>query len=69
MMIDLPSRNQASSEGPALKLVFGNNAGGGESILSNQYNFLISKFSFIYTTPVKENRVYTQLCEMQQPYI
>jgi len=37
MMIDLPSSNQASSEGPALIPIVGNNTErGGESVLSSQ---------------------------------
>ena len=37
MMMDLPSSDQASSEGPALIPIVGNNTeGGGESVLSDQ---------------------------------
>jgi len=37
MMMDLPPSNQASSEGPALKPIVGNNTErGGESVLSSQ---------------------------------
>jgi len=36
MMIDLPSSDQASSEGLALIPIVGNNTGGGESVLSSQ---------------------------------
>jgi len=41
MMIDLPSSNQASSEGLALIPIVGNNTErGGESILSSQLFFI-----------------------------
>jgi len=37
MMMDIPSNNQASSEGPALIPIVGSNTeGGGESVLSDQ---------------------------------
>ena len=40
-MIDLPSSNQASSEGLALIPIVGNNTGGeGESVLSGQLFFI-----------------------------
>jgi len=36
MMMDLPSSDQASSEGLALIPIVGNNIGEGESVLSDQ---------------------------------
>ena len=39
-MMDLPSSDQASSEGPALIPIVGNNTErGGESVFTNQYLF------------------------------
>jgi len=57
-------------KGPDLRPIAGNNTErGGESVLSNQYNFFISILIFIYATSVKENCMYMQLCVMQQEYI
>ena len=60
MMIDLPSSDQASSEGPALIPIVGNNTErGGGSVLSDQLIYFQTQN--IYATSVKENRVYMQL--------
>ena len=67
-MIDLPSSDQASSEGPALIPIVGNNTERGV----NQY-YQVNYFSFhtelIYPTSVSENRIYTQLQIKKPSYI
>ena len=69
MMMDLPSGDPASSEGPTLIPIVGNNTKrGGESVLENQTLFIFM-LRFIYATSVKDIRVYMQLCLMQLAYI
>jgi len=44
MMIDLPSRDQASSEGPALKPIVGNNTEGG---VNQYYQTLFNLYKYL----------------------
>ena len=68
-MIDLPLRNQASSEGPALIPIVGNNTERGvESVLSNKSLFIFI-LRYIYATSIMGNCVYTQLCLKKPEYI
>jgi len=61
MMIDLPSSDQASPEGPTLiPIVENNTERGGESVLLSQILFQFIQ-RFVYATSVNENSVYTQL--------
>jgi len=67
MMKDLPSSDQASSEGPALIPIVGNNTErGGESVLSSQ--IILFKNQIVYATSVNSTRVYTQLFRSKTAY-
>ena len=61
MRIDLPSSDQASSEGPALIPIVGNNnERGGESVLSNQLIFISQ--SDLYTLLQLWETMYIRNC-------
>jgi len=67
MVMDLPPSDQASSEGPALIPIVGNNTErGGELVLSSQ--IFPFKIQMIYATSVSKNRIYTQLCRRKPAY-
>jgi len=69
MMMDLPSSDQASSKGPSLIPIVGNNIErGGESVLASQY-FFIFIIRFIYATSFIGTHVYTQLWLRRLAYI
>ena len=64
--MDLPSSDQASSEGLALIAIVGNNTErGGESVLSDQ-EFFFFIIRFIYATSERGTSMYTQL-SLRQP--
>jgi len=53
MMMDLPSSDQASSEGPNLKPIVGNNTErGGESVLSNSFQYIFQIYTLIYSSDI-----------------
>jgi len=50
---DLPSSDQASSEGPALIPIVGNNTErGGESVLSNSFQYTIQIYTLNYSSDI-----------------
>ena len=66
-MMDLAPSNQASSEGPALIPIVGNNNERGV----NQYyqaKYSLFKIQRIYATSICKTRVYTQLCRRKPAY-
>ena len=53
MMMDLPSSDQASSEGHGLIPIVGNNAErGGESVLSNSSEYIFLIYTLIYSSDI-----------------
>ena len=67
MMMDLPSSDQASSEGPALIPIVGNNTEREVNQCYQIYNFISNRF--IYATSGKWTSVYMRLYLNQPVYM
>jgi len=70
LLYESRSSDHASTKGPALIPMVGNNTErGGELVLVKSIFFFISIFGFIYATSMKVTCVYMQLCLRQLAYI